>query len=141
MDTRKGSSPQHARVRRIGKKAIFYGRLAPALGVVPPSKDARPGLLTRLVRKVRAFRPTRKQLIITAITLLVVGLATAGAIMYQQKRLADEKAAAAAEAARVEKANAAAQLCYQKKTAEKKSMLGKVTYDQLYDKDACTTGQ
>jgi len=57
---------------------------------------------------------------------------------YNDKLIADEKAAIKAEALRVEKKNAVAQECYRQKTTEKTAMLGKITFDQLYDGDACS---
>lgn len=136
MDTKKGH-PHERTARRIGKKAIFYGRLAPVLGVVKSQKAGLKGYITR----VKAFRLTRKQAVIAACSVIVLGLATVGGIMYQQKRSADAQAAAKAEAARAQQLNASAQECYKSKLAEKQAMLGKITFDQLYDGDTCTASK
>lgn len=134
MDMHKGSSPAQLKLRRIGKKVIFCHRVAPALGAVPKS-EKKPSWISA----VKSYRPTKKQLVITAIAVVVIGIVVAVSIILDQKRQADDKAAAAAEAARVEKVNAAAQVCYQKKMKEKAAMLDKITYDQLYDGDSCLT--
>lgn len=137
MDMHKGSTPAQLKLRRIGKKVIFCHRVAPALGAVP----VKPQKKRSWVSAVKSYRPTKKQLVIAAIAVVVVGIIIAISIIVDQKRQADEKAAAAAEAARVEKVNAAAQVCYQKKMKEKAAMLDKITYDQLYDGDSCLTQQ
>lgn len=138
MDFKRGSVHGHAGIKRLGKKALFYARVAPALGdaIRTKKKDSR---VIKFLKRVRAFKATRKQLILAAIAVVVLGVAIAAGVLYQQKRLVDAQAAAKAESDRVEKVNAAAQLCYQQKTKQKQSMLGKVTYDQLYDGDSCLT--
>ena len=138
MDIRRGSPHAHV-ARRIGKKAIFYGRIAPTLGVVPPAPAAgkKPGIM----RTVRAYRPTKKHLAIVIGVVVFITSGVVGGYFYQQKIAADERAAAQAAAQKAEKANAVAQQCYRQKTAEKTDMLGKITFDQLYDGDACTTQQ
>lgn len=133
MEILKGTKNAHSLAKRIGKKAIFYGRVAASLGVVGAEKDKRLSIFKRL----RAFRPTKKQTVVALIALLVVGLVSGGLVMYQNKKVADENAAAVAEQQKVEKQNAAAQVCYKQKLKEKASMLGKITYDQLYDGNAC----
>jgi hypothetical protein len=134
MDMHKGSTPAQLKLRRIGKKVIFYHRVAPALGAVSKPKEKR-----SWISAVKSFRPTKKQLIITAAAVVVIGIIAAVGIIVDQKKQADEKAAAATEAARIERVNAAAQVCYQKKMKEKAAMLDKITYDQLYDGDSCLT--
>lgn len=135
MDISRGT-PHGMRARRLGKKAIFYGRVAHALGAVPIEKP--PVQKTSLFSKIKSFRPTKKQLIVTACSVLLMTGAGFGWNAYNNKLIADEKAAIKAEALRVEKQNALAQECYKQKTTEKTAMLGKITFDQLYDGDACS---
>ena len=134
MEKPRGNTPAQVKMRRIGKKVVFCHRVAPALGAVPPAvkKDS-------WFKRLKSFRPTKKQLVISAAALLVVGMITTVSVLLEQKRQADIQAAAAAEAARVEKENAAAQECYKQKVAEKADIMDKLTYDQLYDGDACLT--
>ena len=67
----------------------------------------------------------------------MIGLVTGGLLIYQGKKNADEQAAAVIEQQKVDKQNAVAQVCYAQKMKEKASMLGKITYDQLYDGNSC----
>lgn len=134
MDIRRGS-PHGARARRLGKKAIFYGSIAHALGAVPAESPV--AKKSSPFSKIKSFRPSKKQLAVAACSVLVLVGAGFGLNAYNNKRIADEKAAIKAEALRVEKQNALAQECYKQKTTEKTAMLGKITFDQLYDGDAC----
>ena len=133
MEILKGTKNAHSLAKRIGKKAIFYGRVATSLGAVASEKKKKPSIVQRLL----AFRPTKKQTVVALSILMVIGLITGGLVMYQNKKIADQQAAERAEQARLDKRNAAAQICYKQKIKEKASMLGKITYDQLYDGDAC----
>lgn len=137
MDIKRGSQPHHAKIKRLGKKAIFYGRIASALGVACSDKQASKGRIATLCARAKAFRPSRRQLITACCAVIVVGAGVAGNSVYQSQRAAAAKAAAKAENERMERVNAAAQECYKKKTADKQQMLGKVTFDQLYDGDSC----
>lgn len=132
MDT-SNSVPHSQRTRRIGKKVIFCGRIAPALGAVTQIPDGK----RPFIDKVKLFRPTKKQALITAALLVLFIGAGFGLNAYNAKRIADQQAAVKAEAMRVEEQNATMQECYKKKTAEKTDMLGKITFDQLYDGNAC----
>lgn len=128
--------PRAQLMRRIGKKAIFYGRMASALGV-----PAYAAPKVSFFKKVKGFHPTRRQIIVTACLIILAAGGVTGGYFYQEHRKAQAYAAAKAEAERAAKANAVAQECYQKKTTEKSSMLGKITFDQLYDGDSCTSTQ
>ena len=141
MDKKRGIQPKHERVRRLGKKAIFYGRVATALGVPAAQQRAGARRLVRSVRRARSFRPTRKQLIMVAGVLVVLVASMVGAVLYHNHQVVAAKAAAKAAYEHQQKIEAAAQQCYARKTAEKQQMLGKVTFDQLYDGDSCITGQ
>lgn len=142
MDIKRGSQPHHARIRRLGKKAIFYGRIANALGVAQPKSDsAAPSFASSMFKRIRALRPTRKQLIASACAVVLAITGVIANSLYQSQRAAAAKAAAKAENERIERVNAAAQECYKKKITEKQKMLGKVTFDQLYDGDSCTASQ
>lgn len=134
MDMQRGNTPAQLKTRRFGKKVIFCHRVAPALGAVPP-----PVKKESWFKRLKSFRPSKKQLVIFAAALLVIGMVTTVSILLEQKRQADVQAAAAAETARVEKENAAAQECYKQKVAEKADIMDKLTYDQLYDGDSCLT--
>lgn len=133
MDIRKGTKTAHSLARRIGKKAIFYGRLATSLGVESSEKKHKTSILVR----IKNFHPSKKQAVIALSSLLVVSLVTAGLVIYHNKQVADEQNAALIEQQRVDKQNASAQVCYKQKLKEKASMLGKITYDQLYDGNSC----
>ena len=139
MDISRGT-PHGMRARRLGKKAIFYGRVAHALGAVPEqshAKSQKPSLLAKL----KTFRPTKKQVVVAVCSVFIIAGAGFGWSAYSDKLIADEKAAIKAEALRVEKQNSIAQECYRQKTTEKTAMLGKITFDQLYDGDACSAKQ
>ena len=136
MDISRGT-PHGMRARRLGKKAIFYGRVAHALGIVP-GQNRDMAKKPTLFAKVKSFKPTKKQLVVVACSVLLIIGAGFGWNAYSNKLIADEKAAIKAEALRVEKQNAIAQECYKQKTTEKTDMLGKITFDQLYDGDACS---
>lgn len=134
----KGSSPAQLKLRRIGKKVIFCHRVAPALGAIPISKSQNS---RSWIGVIKSFRLNKKQLIAVSVAVLMVGAIVTINTVVEQKKQSDAKAAAAAEAARIEKVNAAAQVCYKKKMQEKAAMLDKITYDQLYDGDSCLTEQ
>lgn len=139
MDMRRGHQPHHARLQRLGKKAIFYGRIATALGVnyaAAPVK--KPTKVAVAYAKAKAYRPTRKHMLATTCAVVLVIAGVFGNSVYQAQRVAAEKAAAKAAYEKQAKINAAAQECYKQKTAQKRQMLGKVTFDQLYDGDSCT---
>lgn len=136
MDISRGT-PHGMRARRLGKKAIFYGRVAHALGAIPEKSTVMTSK-SSLFAKVKSFKPTKKQLVMAACSVLLMFGAGFGWNAYNDKLIADEKAAIKAEALRVEKKNAVAQKCYRQKTTEKTAMLGKITFDQLYDGDACS---
>ncbi len=133
MEILKGTKKARSLAKRIGKKAIFYGRVAASLGAVSgETKNKQP-----ILKRLRAFRPSKKQTIVVLSSLLVIGLVTVGLVVYQNKKVADEQAAAVVEQQKVDRQNAAAQVCYAQKMKEKASMLGKITYDQLYDGNSC----
>lgn len=142
MDIKRGSQPHQARVRRLGKKVIFYGRIATVLGVQQPAGNkSKSHRISNAITRVRTFRPTRKQWVAGACAMVLVVAGVAGSSIYQSQRAAAAVAAAKVEAERKVKVDAAAQECYKKKTAEKQKMLDRVTYDQLYDGDSCLTSQ
>lgn len=141
MDSRRGSQPHHARVRRLGKKAIFYGRIATALGVALPEPIKKQSYFGRVTQRVKSFRPTRKQWTFAACTAVLAIAGSVGYSFYHASQVAAAKAAAKAAYDKQVKIEAAAQVCYKQKTVEKQKMLGKVTFDQLYDGDSCTTAQ
>lgn len=149
MDINRGSQPVSAKARRLGKKAIFYGRIATALGVpqsvATKSKGNAKGKkkirLGKLFARIRAFRPARKHWIMGACAVLLIAAGLVCNSIYQTQRAATAESAAKAANERQVKLDAAAQECYKRKTAEKQKMLGKVTYDQLYDGDSCTATQ
>lgn len=131
-------------VRRLGKKAIFYGRIYHALAPaeeIPQAvkKDKKPRRSFKTY--IKSYRPTKKHFAVAVVAVLVIGGGTYGLNFYQARQYAEQQAAVRAEAKRVEVANAKAQQCYKQKTEEKAAMLGKITFDQLYDGDACTAEQ
>jgi hypothetical protein len=82
--------------------------------------------------------PKPKVVAIACVVILLVSALGVGATRYYNSQAAAaEKVAATAKQKKLEVKNAAAVACRQKKAEEKADQLGKITYDELYDHNAC----
>lgn len=82
---------------------------------------------------------TKRRAITAVCILIATGLITGGVLWYRHDQTVRAQAAAAEEAKKQQVINEKAQICYQQKQKERADMLGKVTYDQLYDGNSCYT--
>lgn len=121
--------PQSVRHRRIGRRVLLAHRLHPAL---KPAKQHR---LAAAKSRIKA-RPKTSALLAVGV-LALCALAAGGAHFYSITTAAAEKAAAEKRYAIEKQESLAADACRRKKLEEKADLLGKVTFDELYDNNEC----
>lgn len=117
------------RHRKIGRKVLLADRLSKAL-----DDSASKNSMSKL--RIIPIRP--KFIALLCIMIIIVGAIGIGGAQYFTSKAAS--AQKAADAARQEKKAAkslAAEACRRKKAEQKADLIGKVTYDELYDYDAC----
>ena len=125
-------SPQQLRRRRIGKKVLACNRIARVLerttGASAKKKQ----------QKTPRFKPTKLQVLVTSASIVVVTLVVGGGYtLFHNYQVEQQKQAAAANAIRVEAAEAKSAECRAKKAEEKADQIGMITYDELYDYKSC----
>jgi hypothetical protein len=124
--TKDDSANRH---RRIGKKVLLADRLARALNPTSHVPAKRSLSLPPLNRKL---------LTISFIAVALVGtLGFGGSQFYLAKATAAQEAAAAKMQAAQQIKSRAADACRREKVRQKADLIGKVTYDELYDYDEC----
>lgn len=121
--------PQSVRHRRIGRRVLLAHRLNPA------SKPAKQNRIAALKSRIKA-RPKTSALLAVGFLALCV-LATGGAHLYSTTTAAAEKAATEKRYAAEKRDSLAADACRRKKFEEKADLLGKITFDELYDNNEC----
>lgn len=118
------------RHRQIGRKVLKADHLAHALG-------ARPKKRSRIaLPRIPAMRPKLVAAVCAAV-LLVAGLGMAGAQYYFAKTAEAQKVAEAKHQVKLRANSIAAEACRRQKLAEKADQIGKITYAELYDGNAC----
>lgn len=117
------------RHRQIGRKVLLADRLSHALGSTESKKANH--LLGFLKRRPKTIALTCAVVACAGI----LGLTTVQ--FYTTKAEAAQKAAATEKQAKLAKKSIAAEACRRKKAEQKADLIGKVTYDQLYDYDEC----
>lgn len=126
------SRPTHkstVRHRQIGRKVLQADRLSRAL---VDNKNKKPTFVDRF------SSVQRKTVIIVGLVIIGVGvLGFGGASMYFGQVAVSQKAAAVKQQAKSEKKSVEADACRRAKAAQKADLIGKVTYDELYDGDEC----
>jgi len=117
------------RNKRIGRKVLLADRLAYSLSVNTQNK-------TRMRWRAVLARPK----IIAAASLGILVLGTLGfiGVGFYSAQLADIRETEAARQLSLDKEEAAkADACRRAKLEQKADLVGKVTYDELYDGDEC----
>lgn len=115
--------------RQIGRKVLLADRLHHALNANSRTKS-------RFPWRLPALRP--KFIALACIVVVAIGTSGFMATQFYLSKVAAEQKAAAAKQQNEQKAKSiAAEACRQKKAEQKASLIGKVTYDELYDHDAC----
>ena len=130
---REGSVARAYRVnkRRIGKKAMTLCRTSLLL-------ERKLAAVPKLRRKLTiSWRPTRVHYALFASFAVVGMLGTAGYAYYQQQQTESLQAAAAVAEDRARAASQKSDDCRKQKVAAKSELLGKVTFDELYDYSVC----
>ncbi len=116
------------RHRRIGRKALQGDRLARALSASHHAhkKD----LWGKLLRP--------KAIVVTSAITIVLGAAGfIGSQFYFTQAAATQKAATTEQQNQAKTKSIAADACRRKKVEQKSDLIGKITYDELYDYDEC----
>lgn len=122
--------PTLRRNRRIGKKVLLADRLSHAVGKTKRRNDP--------FRHVRAVASRPKSLAAALTLVVAIGVAGSFALQaYTSRQTVAEEAAAAQELATQKAKAAAADECRRGKLAQKADLVGKVTFDELYDDDEC----
>ncbi len=122
-------SKQSVRQRQIGRKVLLADRLSHSLKATQPTKVKQ---LLGLLQQ----RP--KTIALLCLSVALVGmLSFTGYQFYVAKAEAAQKAAATEKQTKLAKKSIAAEACRRKKAEQKADLIGKVTYDQLYDYDEC----
>lgn len=129
MISTKKPSESSSRQRNIGRTSLKADRLASLLETKTPQKRAHAWRLPHVQRKVAIG--------VCAVLVLVSAVSVGGMHLYTSKQIADQKALAIIQQAKERSNNIAADACRQKKAAEKANLIGKVTYDELYDFNEC----
>ena len=117
--------------RRIGKKAMALSRTSLLL-------ERKMNAAPKQRRKVAfIWRPTRVHYALFAGLVVFFMIGTAGYAYYQQQQAKERQAAAKVEEERARVASQKSDECRQQKVAAKADLIGKVTYDELYDYSVC----
>ena len=122
-------SGQLLRHRKIGKKVLFADRLSHAMR---PRKSRLESFKDRL--------PTlsRKQVIVMGVAVVVISSAALGAVRaYTSYAEAKQREVVKQQEVLLKAKSAAADACRREKAQQKAELIGKVTYDELYDYGAC----
>ena len=121
-------NPSSIRYRRIGRKVLLADRLSRALG----SGVAKKSPFSRL----KAL-PRWKMVAISCTALVTVGIVCVVGMQLNAAQVADSQKAATEQQKNIEVKSAASAACRSKKAEEKADLIGKVTYDELYDYGTC----
>lgn len=130
---REGSAARVHRVnkRRIGKKAMTLCRTSLLL-------ERKVAELPKQRRKfVISWRPARLHYALFASFVAVCVLGTAGYAYYQQQQSQVIQTATKIAEERAREASERSDECRKQKVAAKSDLLGKVTFDELYDYSVC----
>ena len=117
--------------RRIGKKAMALSRTSLLL--------ERKMSVTHKQRRKFTFtwRPTRVHYALFAGLVVFFAIGTAGYVYYQQQQANERQAAAKVEQERARVASQKSDECRQLKVVVIVDLIGKGTYDELYDYSVC----
>ena len=130
---REGSATGVYRVnkRRIGKKAMTLCRTALVL-------ERKLAAVPKPQRKLAImWRPTRLHYALFASVAVLGMIGTAGYTYYQQQQSIVHQAATKVAEERAREASANSDECRKQKVAAKADLIGKVTFDELYDYSVC----
>jgi uncharacterized protein HemX len=115
--------------RQIGRKVLKADHLAHVLSV----RSKQPA---RRTFRLPALKPKMIAAVVAAV-ILVTALGIGGAQFYFSKTAETQKIAAAKLQTKLEAKSIASEACRQQKLAEKADQIGKITYAELYDGNAC----
>lgn len=115
------------RDRRIGRKVLLADRLSHVMGTSIKKRPIVSWSTLRRPRVVAAF----------AGAVVVVAVVSSVAHMYTTQAAATQKAEETKQQQLLRQKSIAADKCRQQKASQKAELIGKVTYDELYDKNEC----
>ena len=123
--------PDHIvhRNRRLGRKTLQADKLSSVLAKSQPKQNQ----LSRLLKVPSA----RTALAITAGVVVLLSVGAVAYSMHSDQVATAEKKAAAIQNVKLKAKSDAADACRRQKAQEKSELIGKVTYDELYDYGAC----
>jgi len=129
MKPKSATHKPSTRHRKIGRKVLLADRLSNALNDSKIDKSTR----------IWHFIPLRPKLIaLLCLMIIIVGaIGIGGAQYFNSKAEAAQKAATAERQHKLAAKSLAAEACRRKKAEQKADLIGKVTYDELYDYDEC----
>lgn len=117
------------RNRRIGRRVLQADRLSMVLSTASQKK-------ARTLWRVPHI--SRKVLIAACVALVCIGIVGGiGMQRYSAQVAAAQKAAAAKQLAELKAKSASADACRREKAEQKADLIGKITFDELYDYGAC----
>jgi hypothetical protein len=117
------------RHRQIGRKVLKADHLAYAL-------SSRTAKRTKKSLRLPSMRP-KVIAVVVAVVLIVTAVGIGGAQYYSAKTAEAQKVAAAKLQTKLEAKGVASEACRRQKLAEKADQIGKITYAELYDGNAC----
>lgn len=123
--------PDHIalRNRRLGRKTLQADKLSSVLGRSQSKQSPLSTILSAL--------KTRTAVAIIAGIVVLLGVGTVAYSVHRNQLATAERKAAAAQDIKLKAKSDAADACRRQKAQEKSELIGKVTYDELYDYGAC----
>lgn len=123
------SHPSSLRSLKIGRKALLVDRMSRTLANTGPTKAKRPSPTVLLQPRAIA--------IVCIVAVVLVALGFACAQYYRTKAAEAHQAAAVDRQKKLIEKSAAADACRRKIAEQKADLIGKVTYDELYNHGEC----
>lgn len=127
-----------SRSHRFGRKAIACARMSYVLDKKPAQAEHKKFTLPTLPRLPR---PNKKFYVIASLALVVMVVAGLGYGQYARHQDNVAKAAREVQMQQQIEASKRAETCRLQKVQEKADRLNALTYDELYEYNACTTIQ
>lgn len=127
MSSFRTNTPHNNRHRRIGRKVLLADRLARSL-----NRSASPAGRWDWLKRNKRYAVAAS---IGLFVVVTVGVSVTQ--FYSNQTAASEKIATEKLEAETRQKDIAADACRQKKAQDKADLIGKVTYDELYDGNEC----
>lgn len=123
------SQPSVERHRRIGRKALQADKITTRLLGIEQKKAKKVWRLPTFKRRVVAAA--------CALVIVVSAVTLTGVRHYNAQASASQQAWASKQQIELKEKSVAADACRREKAAKKADLIGKITYDELYDYGEC----